>query len=243
MSPQQASEQVVTLLEENRRYFLYMSAGPLTQEIHEATKIEYLQNHQKIKDMIGLTSRNEYLKYLEDHASNKEAVSGFFDTVKLDLDDIVNPTVDKVYKMRPDGTAEVSLEKVTNPIPVTEEIKDHPYTRTEWETAILSHKNTSINLIFDNDIISVAKQFMVGPLTAYQNKAILAETESFHSLQELKDWVLTESQTKDMILYMVLDTDVTDFGGRDPFSYTAAELAALPKKKKYMWRGKLVDRV
>jgi hypothetical protein len=98
-------------------------------------------------------------------------------------------------------------------------------TKKDWLKSVnfFEHKfqsSSSTKKIFiDDDIIENTKGFMCGPVGIFNNGAVEATTQSFASLQELKDWVVDESSKRDMVIYMTFE-----------------------ENGKYYWRGDLINR-
>ena len=99
------------------------------------------------------------------------------------------------------------------------------------------------NLIFDEEIISLATGFMVGPIGARRGKAISAGTMRFDSLDELKQEIKKLIQEKEMFLYMVTSQEtITDTKVSDLFVISDEEREKLPKKTSYIFRGEFLDK-
>lgn len=74
-------------------------------------------------------------------------------------------------------------------------------------------------LVTDDEIISMAQGFMVGPCGLYKGKAIMAVTQRFDSLAEMKIFLKVQCKTQDMILYMTFE-----------------------RNGSYYWRGAFLDK-
>ena len=75
-------------------------------------------------------------------------------------------------------------------------------------------------LIIDEEIINMAQGFMVGPCGLYKGKAVMAGTQKFDSLAEMKIFLKVQCKNQDMVLY-------TTFG----------------RGGAYYWRGAFLDKV
>jgi hypothetical protein len=84
----------------------------------------------------------------------------------------------------------------------------------DWRT-----EPTKNEIIYDEEIISLTKGFMVGPVGLYNGGCIAAETQKFDNLAEMQIFLKVQAKTKDMVTYMAFKQD-----------------------KKYFWRGTFVER-
>jgi len=180
-----------------------------------------------------------------DVRTDEEIVAEFREMLKKALEDNLHPEYDKILTMNRDGTITTKFEKKTDrfaPIIHHEAtIPDINYTREEWEERIREHaEKIDQDLIFDEEIISLAKGFMVGPLTAQRGKAIAATTMRFDSLEELKESITKLAQEKDMFMYLMMT--IEQIIGGDSFTITEEERAALPRVTRYLWRGEFLDK-
>ena len=62
-------------------------------------------------------------------------------------------------------------------------------------------------LILDEEIISMAKGFMVGPVGLYNGRAVAAETHRYDNLAEMQIFLKAQSKNQDMVLYMTYKRD------------------------------------
>ena len=96
-------------------------------------------------------------------------------------------------------------------------------TKEMWLDSLKQQKNILLKdenpktIFFDEDIVNAASGFMAGPVSLFEEKAIVAAIYSYASLEELKSWVREESSKSKMIVYMTFE-----MGG------------------KYCWRGAII---
>lgn len=180
-----------------------------------------------------------------DLPENKQLVDTFFNTIKSDADDLEWHKTDRVYVLNKEkAKLDVIEEKLKTPERrILSDLEDQTYSREEWQDTIkdfapeLGHDKN----IFDEDIIAAAYAFMVGPVSIQRNKAILAQTRKYSSLEELKQDILTEAKEKDMVLYMTYAYEVAD--PRDINKTTFKVTENYPKITMYCWRGVFLDKV
>jgi len=118
-------------------------------------------------------------------------------------------------------------------------------TKEEWLKSNEQRKSyKEIKEFVDEDILNAAKGFMVGPVGIFRGKIVAAETQAFEDIHEMKIFLLNvQCKTKDMVVYMTYTTERTDFGGKDPFTFSDEIIQKLPKTTVYCFRGKFVDRI
>jgi len=183
-----------------------------------------------------------------DARTDEEIVAQFQEMLKKALEDNLHPEYDKVLTMNKDGTITAQLEKkVDRYAPLTDpefEIPSETHTREEWQERMAGHFSTEFQLkfgnseiIFDDEIIALAKGFMHGPLGAQRGKAIMAETKTFSSFEELKETITKLAQEKDMFLYMTFKQETVNMTVLDAFALSDEEREKLPRKTSYIWRG------
>ncbi len=188
-----------------------------------------------------------------DGRTDEEIVAQFQEMLKKALEDNLHPEYEKILKMNKDGTITTTFEKIVDRYtPLTDpefEIPSETYSREEWQermTDIFSQefqaKFGSSEIIFDDEIIALAKGFMHGPLGAQRGKAIMAETKTFSSFEELKETIIKLAQEKDMILYMTFKQETVNVTGLAAFAPSDEEREKLPKKISYIWRGYFFDK-
>jgi hypothetical protein len=234
--------------------------GSYDEESNNQARNAYLRNFKEINKLLGagtyrtdsLVSHIELLKGIED---NKETVEEFSEAIKAQLEDIQYPKVNRVYK--------VNVQTETNFDIIEEIVKDprqaiyrepigmEPYTREQWLEvveggSVLQRYNLGCKdetVILDEDIISAAKNFMLGPCGAWRNKALIADTRTFDSLEELKETILKEAQEKDMVLYKVYEYEKVEIDWNVGAPKTLEEIQNRPKTTQYAWRGAFVDKL
>lgn len=234
--------------------------GSYDEESNNQARNAYLRNFKEIKKLLGvgtyrtdsLVSHIELLKGIEDA---KQTVQEFGETIKAQLEDIQYPKVNRVYKVNVQAETKFDIieEIVKDPTQAIyrEPIGMEPYTREQWLEvveggSVLQRYNLGCKdetLILDEDIISAAKNFMLGPCGAWRNKALLAETRTFSSLEELKENILKESQEKDMVLYKVYTFEKVEIDWNVGPPKTLEEIQNRPKTTQYAWRGAFVDKL
>lgn len=170
-------------------------------------------------------------------------VSEFASSVTAVLDDIKDPKVARDYKLNLATPNKFSVEEE----PITEaeredfkrkfsrEIGDVNYSKEEWREIVITYNDISNRLIFDEDIIAAAKNFMVGPVTAWNNKAVVAHTLRFPSFEALKQSVLDQAREKDMILYLTYETTHKTLG-------PAPDYEVVSEAPAFIWRGAFLDK-
>lgn len=222
--------EISTLLTDNSIIFEQLINGVTIDK--QSARDEFYKNVQRIRNELGLTDHlkqiavENYLRRKKEIDDSQEQVSDFFNVAKTELDDALFPKVNKVYHTN-GNTFNIEIEEELDPqASVSEPLTDETYSREEWQGHIQTgHIQTGCiggdKLIFDEDIIAVAKAFMVGPVGIQRQKCIAAETKTFDSFEQLKEYVLTEANEKDMILYMT-------------FSYSVKDI--------YCWRGVFLDK-
>lgn len=72
----------------------------------------------------------------------------------------------------------------------------------EWIPLDTKKEPTKTELILDEEIISMAKGFMVGPVGLYNGRAVAAETHRYDNLAEMQIFLKAQSKNQDMVLYM-----------------------------------------
>jgi hypothetical protein len=228
----------------------------LTPEI-----LEYAQNEKKFwAGAIGHIKRRIQLYALtipsfevpEDVATEDDAavVSKFIDSATADLKNLEYPNVNRVYKLNLEAKSkfdviEEIVEEPTKAI-YREPIGMETYTREFWQEVLNEQQPPppfheaffeDQNNFFDEDIIAAAKNFMLGPCGAWKNKALLAETKTFDSLDKLKEDILKEAQEKDMVLYKTYTRDKLEY---EEGTFKLKENG--PKITLYYWRGAFIDK-
>lgn len=179
-----------------------------------------------------------------DLPENKQLVDTFFDTIKSDTEDLEWHKTDRVYVLnKEEGKYDVVKEKLETPERrIFSELEDETHSIEEWQDVVKDFtpewghdKN-----IFDEDIISAAYAFMVGPVGIQRKKVIAAESRKYSSLEELKQDILTEAKEKDMVLYMTYAYQVADPRDINKYSFKVTE--NYPKITMYCWRGVFLDK-
>jgi hypothetical protein len=194
----------------------------------------------------------ELLEYPLKTENEKETVSKVFETVKTDLEDIKYPKFNRIYKLNKENfKLDVTVEPVTDPTCAIfrEPIGLETYTREQWLETLESQTSAFPEgsfkdqiSIFDEDIISAAKNFLLGPCGAWRNKPLLAETRTFDSLEELKENILNEAREKDMVLYRVYSYEKIEIDWNVGPPKTLEEIQNRPKTTQYAWRGVFLDK-
>jgi hypothetical protein len=188
-----------------------------------------------------------------DGRTDEEIVAQFQEMLKKALEDNLHPEYDKILKMNKDGTITTTFEKKADRYaPLTDpefKLPSDTFSREEWQELMVGHFSTefqskfgSSEIIFDDEIIALAKGFMHGPVGAQRGKAIMAETKNFDSFEELKETIIKLAQEKDMFLYMTFKQETVDMTALDAFALSDEEREKLPKKMKYIWRGYFFDK-
>jgi len=188
-----------------------------------------------------------------DARTDEEIVAQFQVMLKKALEDNLHPEYDKILTMNKDGTITTQFEKKADRYaPLTDpefKIPSETYTREEWQERMTGHFSKEFqekygysDVIFDDEIIALAKGFMHGPVGAQRGKAIAAETKTFDSFEELKEVITKLAQEKDMFLYMTFKQETVDMTCLDAFALSDEEREKLPKKIKYIWRGYLFEK-
>ena len=188
-----------------------------------------------------------------DARTDEEIVTQFQEMLKKALEDNLHPEYDKILTMNKDGTITTQFEKKADRYaPLTDpefKIPSDTHSREEWQERMTGHFSKEFqetfgnsDIIFDDEIIALAKGFMVGPVSAQRGKAIAAETKNFASFEELKETIKKLAQEKDMFLYMTFKQETVDMTALDAFALSDEERAKLPKKMKYIWRGYFFDK-
>ena len=223
--------------------------------------LEYAQNEKKFwAGAIGHIKRSiqlyalaipsfELLEYTATVEDDEAVVSKFIDVATADLKNLAYPNVNRVYKLNLEAESKFDVieEVVTNPEQAIfrEPIGQEMYTREVWLEAVASHPVRGDfepgfgdqTLILDEDVVSAAKNFMLGPCGAWRNKALLAETRTFDSLEELKESILKEAQEKDMVLYKVYSFEKVEIDWD-----TGKVVQDSPTTTLYAWRGCFIDK-
>lgn len=232
---------ITGLLALNYAIFLQVTNGMCPKENIESVKASYLENLVKIQVVLGGMKRDfctirEHLDTVKDVHDNKESVMEFAAFMKSELHDIEYPTVNRVYKLNGEKQTFDVTEEPSNGSSkfVTNKLGDQVYSREFWQDCLQTNEASHGNRrIFDEEIIRAAKNFLVGPCGAWRDKAILAETQSFPTLEELKESILKQSQEKDMILYVVYEDTKREYG--PDFKVTS-------ESPLYVWRGSFLDK-
>jgi hypothetical protein len=183
-----------------------------------------------------------------DARTDEEVVAQFQELLKKALEDNLHPEYDKILTINKDGTITAQFEKKADRYaPLTDpefKIPSETYTREEWQERMAGHFSTEFQLkfgnsemIFDDEIIALAKGFMHGPVGAQRGKAIAAETKKFDSFEELKESITKLAQEKDMFLYMTFKQETVNLTSLDAFALSDEEREKLPRKTSYLWRG------
>ena len=264
MNEEQQHKYADKLAHVNLVIFQHMAGGQYgsyDDESNKQARKAYLRNFKEIQTLLGtkgayktdsLVGHMELLKGVED---NKQTVEDFNKVIKAQLEDIEYPKANRVYKINLDAESKFDVieEIVEDPKQAIyrEPIGMEPYTREQWLDVIeggsvLQRYNLGCKdetVVLDEDIISAAKNFMLGPCGAWRNKALLAETRTFGSLEELKENILKESQEKDMILYKVYAFEKVEIDWSVGPPKTLEEIQNRPKTIQYAWRGAFVDKL
>ena len=188
-----------------------------------------------------------------DGRTDEEIVAQFQVMLKKALEDNLHPEYDKILTMNKDGTITAKFEKKADRYaPLTDpefKIPSDSYSREEWQERMTGHFSKEFqetfgnsDIIFDDEIIALATGFMVGPVSAQRGKAIMAETKTFSSFEELKETIIKLAQEKDMFLYMTFKQETIDTTGLAAFAPSDEEREKLPKKISYLWRGYCFDK-
>lgn len=236
---------IAGLLALNYAIFLQTANGIYTQEAKEYAKKTYQQTLETILNILGVDAKhlnsaiNQHLNIIKEVNDNKECVLDFMNYVKAELHDIKYPRVDRLYTFNSEKQAievtEVPPDETTRA--VTENLEDQIYSKEHWQECLQSNIDTNgikgDRYIFDEDIIGAAKNFFVGPCGAWRNKALLAGTQNFSSLEELKETILKQSQEKDMMLYMVYETVKREY---------ASDWTIQNERPMFVWRGVFLDK-
>jgi hypothetical protein len=161
------------------------------------------------------------------------------DFMKSELHDIEYPAVNRLYKFNQEkqGLDVIQVPADGSSKFINNELGDEVYSREFWQDCIqtnYSYSTDSGKPIFDEDIIGAAKNFLVGPCGAWRNKAILAKTQNFSSLEALKESILKQAREKDMILYSVYEDVKREY---EQNSFTVISESPL-----YVWRGAFLDK-
>jgi len=194
---------------------------------------------------------------MNEEQENKEYVESFISTVTKELTTIkdeylssekikiVNKDNIPVGETYPNTTKEQWL-KCTNGIVESynkefaereEFVKTNP--DVEFPLPILAS-----NVFIDEEIVNAAKGFMVGPVGMFRNKPVVAESQVYPNIHELRTFLLNfQCKNKDMVLYMTYTQDRQDFGNKDPFKMTPEERENAPMVKVHCWRGAFVDKI
>lgn len=228
--------------------------GSYDEEANKQARNAYLRNFNEIKKLFGTnTYRTDsligHMELLKEIQQNAETIEHFNEAIKADLEDIQYPKVNRVYKVNVEAESKFDVieEIIEDPKQAIyrEPIGMETYTRERWLEVVNEDPGfVDQTFILDEDIISAAKNFMLGPCGAWRNKALLAETRTFGSLKELKENILKESQEKDMVLYKVYSyekVDIVDWIVGPP--KTLEEIKNRPKTIQYAWRGAFVDKL
>lgn len=175
---------------------------------------------------------------------NQEDVVKFFNFVNKEIDDIRFPKSHRDYKFNfQTGKYDITEVEINPPRSAFfSELENDTYSRQEWYDSIIDfapvhgHKDN----FFDEDIISAAYAFMIGPVGIQRKKAIAAESRTYASLEELKKSILTEAKEKDMILYITFTFEKPDPRDVSLSAFTVTE--NYPKIIMYCWRGVFLDK-
>lgn len=232
---------ITGLLALNYAIFLQVTNGMCPKETIESVKASYLENLVKIQVVLGgmkrdFSSIRAHLDRVKDAYDNKEQVVQFMNFMKSELHDIEYPAVNRLYKFNQEKQA---LDVIEVPADgsskfVATELGDQVYSREFWQDCLQTNEASHGNRrIFDEDIIGAAKNFLVGPCGVWRNKAILAETQSFPTFEELKESILNQSQEKDMILYVVYEDTKREY---------ASDFTVTSESPLYVWRGSFLDK-
>ena len=152
----------------------------------------------------------------------EEDILKFIDTIKSDLDNI-------------ESSRDLKRE------PIGQEV----YTRELWQEIIINQGplitfgETCVSdqtIFFDEDIIAAAKNFLLGPCGAWRDKALIAETRKFDSLEKLKENILNEAEKKDMVLYKTYTTEKVEF------ELETFKMKDRPRGTLYYWGGAFLDK-
>jgi hypothetical protein len=89
----------------------------------------------------------------------------------------------------------------------------------DWAPVSWRIEPTKNEIIYDEEILSMTKGFMVGPVGLYNGRCVAAETQKYDNLAEMQIFLKVQAKTKDMVTYMAFKQD-----------------------KKFIWRGTFVER-
>lgn len=232
---------IAGLLALNYAIFLQVTNGMCPKENIESVKASYLKNLVQIQVALGGMKRDfcsirDHLDRVKDAHDNKESIAEFANFMKSELHDIEYPTVNRVYKLNGEKQAFDVIEEPADKSSkfVTNTLEDQVYSREFWQHCLQTNEPShGKQHIFDEDIIEAAKNFLVGPCGAWRNKAILAETQSFPTLEELKESILNQSQERDMILYVVYEDTKREY---------SPDFKVTSESPLYVWRGSFLDK-
>lgn len=151
----------------------------------------------------------------------KEEPESIAETLKTslneELDTILNCELFRTYSVRKDATSaenlfDINIEHDTTSIPVRSIYPDA--TKEMWLDALTKHKesltkwyennkgSSQIDIFFDDEIISLAKGFILGPVGTFRDKMVGAAHHEFDSLDDLKNSLKKITSIRDIVLYM-----------------------------------------
>lgn len=77
----------------------------------------------------------------------------------------------------------------------------------DWNLIGPNNEPTKTELILDEEIINMAKGFMVGPVGLYNGRPVAAETHRYPNLTEMQIFLKVQAKTQDMVMYMTIKKD------------------------------------
>jgi regulator of replication initiation timing len=93
--------------------------------------------------------------------------------------------------------------------------------KQEGKDCLFHPVSIETNIVLDEEIIAAAKGFMTGPVGLFRNKMVVAETQRFDDIHEMRIFLINvQCKTKDMVLYETHE-----------------------RSGKYYWRGAFVDKL
>lgn len=87
----------------------------------------------------------------------------------------------------------------------SEEIKEK--VGHEWIPIDPKSEPQKTEFVLDEEIISMASGFMVGPVGLYNGRAVAAETHRYDNLAEMQIFLKGQAKNQDMVLYMTFKKD------------------------------------
>jgi len=179
--------------------------------------------------------------------NNKENIDTFISVATTELSAIKDtflPKEDNYSFPCPDTTKEewfVSNETHKNGfIKRYNNEKEYYDKNSTWS---LSIEPFTTDVFIDEDVLNAAKGFFTGPVGIFRGQMVCAESKSFSTLEELKEYTLNECKERDMVLYMTFATERKGFGDLDFFNLSVEEQQKIPTVPLYVWRGTFVDKI